>query len=138
MNSSLCTVLQDRITPPHQVNSDNTKCTITALCTAGISYVRRNDLPEGTILFEDQTLNVVDSTFEDLAAFGQASLILLNSNVFFSNVTFQGNYQSQAGAIMVNQTSNATVINSVFNNNFGYQAGAISVGCKPLLHVHLL
>ena len=120
------------------MNCNNTNCTITALCTAGINYVRRNDLPEGTILFEDQTLNVVDSTFEDLAAFGQASLILLNSNVFFSNVTFQGNYQSQAGAIMVNQTSNATVINSVFNNNFGYQAGAISVGCKPLLHVHLL
>ena len=101
------------------------------LLSAGITYVRRNDLPQGTILFDSQTLNVVDSTFEQLAAFGQASLILTNSNVFFSNVTMNGNYQSQAGAILVNQTSNATIINSVFNNNFGYQAGAISVACEP-------
>lgn len=104
--------------------------------TAGINYIRRNDLPEGTIQFEDLTLNVVDSTFRSLAAFGQASLILLNSNVFLSNVTFDNNYQSQAGAIMVNQTSNATIVNSVFNNNFGYQAGAISVACTLSLLSH--
>lgn len=106
-----------------------------ALVHAGITYTRRNDLPQGTILIQDQTLNIVDSTFRNLAAFGQASLILTNSNVFFSNVTFDGNYQSQAGAINVNQTSNATVVNSVFNNNFGYQAGAIAVGCEPLLQL---
>lgn len=111
---------------PHRLELSHARSVV-----AGIDYDRRNDLPEGTIRFVDQTLNVVDSTFEQLAAFGQASLILLNSNVFFSNVTFDSNYQSQAGAILVNQTSNATVVNSVFNNNFGYQAGAISVGCKP-------
>lgn len=108
------------------------------LLSAGITYVRRNDLPQGTILFDSQTLNVVDSTFEQLAAFGQASLILTNSNVFFSNVTMNNNYQSQAGAILVNQTSNATIINSVFNNNFGYQAGAISVACESFCRLSSL
>lgn len=72
----------------------------------------------------------MDSSFTNLAAFGQASIILQNSAVVFDNVTFNGNYQSNAGAINVNSSSNATVLNSVFTNNFGYQAGAIAVGCK--------
>lgn len=75
-------------------------------------------------------MTMIDSSFTNLAAFGQASVILLNSAVYFDNVTFNGNYQSNAGAINVNQTSNATIVNSVFTNNFGYQAGAIAVGCK--------
>ena len=77
-------------------------------------------------------MTIIDSTFSSLAAFGQASVILINSAVYFDNVTFDGNYQSNAGAINVNQTSNATIVNSVFSNNFGYQAGAIAVGCKHL------
>jgi len=75
-------------------------------------------------------MTMLDSSFTNLAAFGQASVILLNSVVYFDNVTFNGNYQSEAGAINVNQSSNATIVNSVFTNNFGYQAGAIAVGCK--------
>ena len=75
-------------------------------------------------------MTMLDSSFTNLAAFGQASVILLNSVVYFDNVTFNGNYQSEAGAINVNQTSNATIVNSVFTNNFGYQAGAIAVGCE--------
>ena len=72
----------------------------------------------------------MDSSFTNLAAFGQASIILQNSAVVFDNVTFNGNYQSNAGAINVNASSNATILNSVLTNNFGYQAGAIAVGCK--------
>jgi adenine C2-methylase RlmN of 23S rRNA A2503 and tRNA A37 len=75
-------------------------------------------------------MTMIDSSFTNLAAFGQASVILLNSAVYFDNVTFNSNYQSNAGAINVNQTSNATIVNSVFTNNFGYQAGAIAVGCE--------
>ena len=100
---------------------------------AGFTYSRRNDLPEGTILIENMNMTIIDSSFTNLAAFGQASVILLNSIVYFDNVTFNGNYQSEAGAINVNQTSNATIVNSVFTNNFGYQAGAIAVGCKHLI-----
>lgn len=110
---------------------------MTAILSAGITYVRRNDLPEGTLLVENMNMTITDSTFRNLAAFGQASIILLNSQVFFNNVTFAGNYQSNAGAININQTSNVTIVNSVFNNNFGYQAGAIAVGCKPLCNFFL-
>ena len=99
-------------------------------CPAGFTYRRRNDLPQGTILIENQNMIIKNSTFRKLAAFGQASVILINSQVYFDTVTFDGNYQSNAGAINVNQSSNATIVNSVFTNNFGYQAGAIAVGCK--------
>lgn len=98
------------------------------ICTAGFHYSRRNDLPQGTISISNQNLTIVDSSFTNLAAFGQASIILQNSAVVFDNVTFNGNYQSAAGAINVNSSSNATILNSVFTNNFGYQAGAIAVG----------
>ncbi len=97
---------------------------------AGFTYSRRNDLPEATILIENMNMTIIDSTFSNLAAFGQASVILINSAVYFDNVTFTGNYQSNAGAININQTSNATIVNSVFTDNFGYEAGAIAVGCK--------
>ena len=97
---------------------------------AGFEYSRRNDLPQGTISISNQNLTIVDSSFTNLAAFGQASIILQNSAVVFDNVTFNGNYQSNAGAINVNSSSNATILNSVIINNFGYQAGAIAVGCK--------
>lgn len=100
----------------------------------GFQYVRRNDLPQGTISITNQNLTIIDSSFTNLAAFGQASIILQNSAVIFDNCSFIGNYQSNAGAINVNQTSNATILNSVFVNNFGYQAGAIAVGCKPPTH----
>ena len=110
-------------------------CAMFTICNwpvsaAGFQYVRRNDLPQGTISISNQNLTIMDSTFTNLAAFGQASIILTNSAVVFDNATFTGNYQSNAGAINVNQTSNATILNSVFSNNFGYQAGAIAVGCK--------
>ena len=98
--------------------------------SAGFQYVRRNDLPQGTISISNQNLTIKDSTFTNLAAFGQASVILTNSVVTFTNATFTGNYQSNAGAINVNQTSNATILDSMFTNNFGYEAGAIAVGCK--------
>lgn len=75
-------------------------------------------------------MTILDSSFTNLAAFGQASVILTNSIVYFDNVTFTGNYQSNAGAINVNASSNATISNSVFTDNFGYQAGAIAVGCE--------
>ena len=106
------------------------------LRAAGFQYVRRNDLPQGTISISNQNLTIMDSTFTNLAAFGQASIILTSSAVVFDNVTFSGNYQSNAGAINVNATSNATILNSVFTNNFGYQAGAIAVGCKLSSSMH--
>ena len=107
-------------------------CSTVISFVTGFQYSRRNDLPQGTISISNQNLTIVDSSFTNLAAFGQASIILQNSAVVFDNVTFDGNYQSNAGAINVNASSNATILNSVFSNNFGYQAGAIAVGCKPL------
>lgn len=108
-----------------------------ACLRAGFQYSRRNDLPQGTISISNQNLTIVDSSFTNLAAFGQASIILQNSAVVFDNVTFNSNYQSNAGAINVNSSSNATILNSVIINNFGYQAGAIAVGCK-CRHILLL
>lgn len=100
---------------------------------AGVKYQQRNDLSQGTILLQNADLAIVNSTFNNLAFFGQSSLILVGSTVDFDNVTFQGNVQAQAGAILINASSSATIYNSRFLDNIGYNAGAISVACKRAL-----
>ena len=56
---------------------------------AGVTYQQRNDLPQGTILLDGQDIMVRDSTFSEMVFFGQASVILLNSNVDFDNVRLE-------------------------------------------------
>lgn len=77
-------------------------------------------------------MRIVDSTFAGVTASGQAPVVLSNSHVFFDNVTFDRNCQSNAGAISVNQTSFATIDNSLFTNNLGFEAGAIAVGGRVI------
>jgi predicted outer membrane repeat protein len=93
----------------------------------GVEYSRSYDLPGGTIAIKDQNLTVANSTFAGLSAFGEASIILINSTVVFQTVNFTDNMQSVAGAIRANDSSIVQVLNSTFINNSGENGGAISM-----------
>ena len=54
-------------------------------------------LPAATILLQDQNLIIADSSFEDLSALGQGSLMLSRCNIIMENANFANNLQSGAG-----------------------------------------
>ena len=62
-----------------------------------MTFQQRTDIPATTLFIQDLNLLVIDSTFEDLAAAAQGSLILDGVNATFLNVTFMRNEQSGAG-----------------------------------------
>ncbi len=99
---------------------------VTEKLGAGVDFRVDNSLPGGTIRLQNQSLQIVDSTFSGLTPMAQASLILQGSQISMSRSSFTSNTQSIAGGIYVD-SSTLQLDSCVFQNNFGYQGGAIAL-----------